>query len=365
MGARARATILVVDDDPGIRDVLHLVLDDEYEVVEAEEGAQALAILASRKIDLIVLDLVMAGTDGFEVLEQRKTEDKAVPFIVLSALDTASTAATAMRLGAVDYVTKPFNEEALRCLIGETLSSPGGQRGLARAQSIRRPGVLFVGLDLGLYASITVLLRQQCRVTRSGNVFDALTSPSTLAASVLVVDLASLGPLGAEAIAGLRAHLPHAEFVAIATGSPHGIASVPCTVLEGPARVTDLLAAIHRHVETSGAEAHRYSSRVASVLDHLGAHFAEASVRRLSHALGASTDHLSALFREEVGLPLKVYITELRVEAAKWLLLEAGEKLETVAARVGLHDASHLSKLFKQHAGIRPGAYRRRVALTA
>jgi len=307
----------------------------------------------------------MAGTDGFEVLEQRRAEDQAVPFIVLSALDTASTAATAMRLGAVDYVTKPFDEEALRCLIGETLSLPGGQRGLARAQSIRRPVVLFVGLDLGLYASVTVLLRQQCWVTRAENVFDALTSPGTLSASVLVVDLASLGPRGAEAIAGLRAHLPHAEFVAIATGSPHGIASVPCTVLEGPASVTDLLAAIHGYVGTSGAGAHRYSARVASVLDYLGAHFAEAaSVRRLSRALGASTEHLSALFREEVVLPLKVYMTELRVEAAKWLLMEAGEKLETVAARIGLHDASHLSKLFVQHAGIRPGAYRRRVVAT-
>ncbi len=83
-----------------------------------------------------------------------------------------------------------------------------------------------------------------------------------------------------------------------------------------------------------------------------------------SVALGASTDHLSALFREEVGLPLKVYMTELRVEAAKWLLIEAGEKLETVAACVGFHDASHLSKLFVQYAGIRPGAYRRRVVAT-
>ena len=360
MVKRARATILVVDDDPAIRDVLHLMLDDEYEVLEAADGAQALATLASRKINLILLDLLMAGTDGFEVIEQRRAEDKAVPFIVLSALDTASTAATAMRLGAVDYVTKPFDEEALRCLIGETLTSPAGQRGLARAQSIRRPVVLFVGLDLGLYASVTVLLRQQCRVARAENVFDALTSSSTLSASVLVVDLASLGPRGAEAIAGLRAYLPLAEFVAIATGSPHGIASVPCTVLEGPARVTDLLAAIHGHAGTSGAGAHRYSSRVASILDHLGAHFAEASVRRLSRELGASTDHLAALFREEVGLPLKVYMTELRVEAAKWLLLEAGEKLETVAVGVGLHDASHLSKLFVQYAGIRPGAYRRR-----
>ena len=54
-------------------------------------------------------------------------------------------------------------------------------------------------------------------------------------------------------------------------------------------------------------------------------------------------------------------MAELRVEAGQWLLIEAGEKLETVAARVGLHDASHLSRLFVWYAGIRPGAYRRSV----
>ena len=64
-------------------------------------------------------------------------------------------------------------------------------------------------------------------------------------------------------------------------------------------------------------------------------------------------------FARVQGLPLKVYINELRVEAAKWLLLEAGENTETVAARIGLHDTSHLSKLFVRYAGVRPGAYRR------
>ena len=59
--------------------------------------------------------------------------------------------------------------------------------------------------------------------------------------------------------------------------------------------------------------------------------------------------------------PLKAYITELRIEAAKWLLIEAGEKIEAAALRVGLHDASHLSRLFVRYAGTRPGAYRRSI----
>ena len=54
-------------------------------------------------------------------------------------------------------------------------------------------------------------------------------------------------------------------------------------------------------------------------------------------------------------------MSELRVEAAKWLLIEGGEKIEAAAVHVGLHDASHLSTLFVQFAGSRPGAYRRSI----
>src|SRR5712671_335149 len=108
-----RPTILVVDDDASLRDSLHLILDDEFEVVDAVDGTQALTALRSRSIDLVLLDLVMSRGDGFEVLEQHARADKAVPIVVLSALNTAWTAATAMRLGAVDYVTKPFDSEVL------------------------------------------------------------------------------------------------------------------------------------------------------------------------------------------------------------------------------------------------------------
>jgi len=365
MGQPARATILVVDDDPGLREAIHLILDDGYEVIDAVDGEQALATLASRKIDLVLLDLVMAHGDGFEVLEHRREEDKAVPIIVLSALNTAWTAAAAMRLGAVDYVTKPFDEDSLRELIRETLTPLTGPPAQMRLPSIRMPSVLLVGLDLGMYASLTVLLRQQCRVVREETMIDALSSPGSPSASVLVADLATLGLQGTAMLPRLRAHFPHAGFVAINASGAHSASSAPCTVLEAPARVTTLLAAIRGHLATSGLASRQYSPRVGSVLDHLGVHYADASVRRLGRAVGASPDHLSLRFREETGLPLKVYMTELRIEVAKWLLLVAGETIETVAARIGLHDASHLSKLFVQYAGTRPGAYRRSIVPTS
>src|SRR5262245_40714661 len=110
-GPSVRPTILVVDDDPGVRECLRLILAGDYEVVDAADGAEALAMLEARRIDLVLLDLVMSGADGFEVLERRDRAANTVPIVVLSALNTAWSAATAMRLGAVDYVTKPFEED--------------------------------------------------------------------------------------------------------------------------------------------------------------------------------------------------------------------------------------------------------------
>src|SRR5207245_417556 len=102
-----------------------------------------------------------------------------------------------------------------------------------------------------------------------------------------------------------------------------------------------------------------YSSRVNAALNYLGHHYRVASVRRLGRAVGAAPHYLSALFRAEVEISPRAYVNQLRVEVAKWLLLETDEKLETVAAQIGLYDASHLSRLFLKHAGKRPGVYRR------
>ena len=358
MGSRDRLTILVVDDDPGLRDALHLVLDDEYDVIDAQNGAQALDILASRDVHLVPLDLLMTGTDGFNVLEQRGRADKTIPIIVLSGLDRAGAAATAMRLGAVDYVTKPFDELVLREIIRAALD-PTAQQDRSRVRRASMPLVLLLGPALGVYASLSLLLRGRCVVTRAETVNDALIAPSTRSSSVVVIDMPALGPQSVDAGPRLRACHPHGSFIAIGAGPARAAAWWAGTALEAPTRVTELLGAIEVHLAPDGSTTRRYSARVSSVIDILAAEYAGASLRRLSQAVGSSPDHLSALFREETGVPLKVYVAQLRAEVAKWLLFEAGEKLETIAGRVGLHDASHLSKLFVRYAGTRPGAYRR------
>ena len=100
--------ILVADDEPEIRDVLRLYLEkDGYEVTEAADGVEAMKILKDEKIDLVVLDIMMPGLNGYRVLRNIR-EDNNVPVIILSAKSTDSDKILGLDLGADDYIVKPF-----------------------------------------------------------------------------------------------------------------------------------------------------------------------------------------------------------------------------------------------------------------
>lgn len=106
-------TILVVDDELLIRKVIREYLESEnYKVLEAENGLDALRVLTSNKVDLIILDIMMPKMDGFTCLEEiRKTKD--TPVIMLSAMKEETDKLNSFNLGVDDYVTKPFSPKEL------------------------------------------------------------------------------------------------------------------------------------------------------------------------------------------------------------------------------------------------------------
>lgn len=100
--------ILVADDEAEIRDVLRLYLEkDGYEVAEAADGIEALEICKREKPDLIILDIMMPGIDGYRVLRNVR-ESSNIPVIVLSAKNSDSDKILGLDLGADDYIVKPF-----------------------------------------------------------------------------------------------------------------------------------------------------------------------------------------------------------------------------------------------------------------
>ena len=117
--------VLIVDDEPQIRRALRTALAGHGYVVEiAEDGEMALAALAARPPDLVVLDLKIPGVDGFEVLRQTRAWSK-VPVIVLSARGEERTKVGALDLGADDYLTKPFGLEELLARVRAILRRAG------------------------------------------------------------------------------------------------------------------------------------------------------------------------------------------------------------------------------------------------
>jgi len=117
-----KQTILVVDDDPGARQSLEVILEDDYRVLCVGNGPEALKILQEETVDLILLDVNMPDMDGLEVLRKIKEQDEELDVIMVSALDLARKAVDAIRLGAYDYITKPYEPEDILSSVHRVLS---------------------------------------------------------------------------------------------------------------------------------------------------------------------------------------------------------------------------------------------------
>lgn len=117
-----KAKILLVDDDASIRRVISYTLSQKnYIVIESDNGKDALNIFANEKIDLIITDLEMPELKGMDLIRELKNIDPDALIIVITAYGTIETAVEAMKLGAFDFITKPFNNDALLHIIQKAL----------------------------------------------------------------------------------------------------------------------------------------------------------------------------------------------------------------------------------------------------
>src|SRR3982750_4138486 len=109
-GATPEARLLVVDDEPNIRELLSASLRYAgFEVATAADGQQALALAESFRPDLLVLDVMMPGLDGFGVVRRLRQSGRHTPILFLTARDAAEDKVTGLTVGGDDYVTKPFS----------------------------------------------------------------------------------------------------------------------------------------------------------------------------------------------------------------------------------------------------------------
>lgn len=115
-----RGTILIVDDEVGPRENLRKILQPIYEVYTAEGGHEALRILKEKKIELVTLGMKMPGLSGIDVLREIKKAQPDIEVIIITGYGTLINAQEAIRFGAGDFISKPFNVADIIAIVSKS-----------------------------------------------------------------------------------------------------------------------------------------------------------------------------------------------------------------------------------------------------
>jgi YesN/AraC family two-component response regulator len=315
--------VLAVDDDPVVRQCLSLTLEEHCNVVLAADGIEALEMLGSRAVDVVLLDLLMPRMDGRQALVHMRHDHPRTPVIVVTAVDDLPTIVQCVKIGAWNYVTKPWEEATLVALVDGAVRERRDE-----------PGVLLVSDDMAALAPLHLALERQTRVLET-NVACALSC--AFRPTAIILD--SLGALMRPGGCAFEDRFPKTPVVlmralddALAQLAGHGVIS------HEPERNTAVIAAV----------------------EFIAGHYAEPlTVGIVANAVKLSAGRLAHVFPAITGFSVKDYVARLRINIARRLLVETRATLETIAARLGFADASNFSRTFKSVDGIAPGEFRR------
>jgi len=145
MSHKTKPSILVVDDELSIRESFSLILEEKYNVLLAASGESALKKIVDEKVDVIYLDIRMPGMDGMEALKRMMKIDKALTIIMVTAVNDVQKATEAVKLGAKDYVVKPFNVDDILNMTENILKKKVLTK---EAREIRSTGELLKGFEI-------------------------------------------------------------------------------------------------------------------------------------------------------------------------------------------------------------------------
>ncbi len=116
-----RGTILVVDDEHGVRQSFNMVLKDQYNVLLAETGKEAIDIFTKNSVDLILLDILLPDVSGIDLLATLMETDPNTVIIMVTAVNDVEVAVKAIKLGAYEYIIKPFVVDEVLTVIKRAL----------------------------------------------------------------------------------------------------------------------------------------------------------------------------------------------------------------------------------------------------
>jgi len=204
--------VLVIDDEPGVRESLAEIFKYEFEVLEAEDGAAGLAIVRSRRVDVVLLDVRLPGEQGPAVLPRILGLDDSIPVILMTAVPDVRSAVECIKAGAYEYLVKPFDVDELLLLVRQ-----------AAQQRVLEREVCYLRAELDRTQGFDALVGRHPTMVR---LYETITQVAQTHATVLI--MAESGT-GKELVArAIHRQSPRRDqpFVAV------NLAAIPDTLLE-------------------------------------------------------------------------------------------------------------------------------------
>ncbi|CAH1192209.1 Regulator of RpoS [Paenibacillus auburnensis] len=384
--------ILIADDERVIREGIKRTIENiypEYQVYVAARAEDAVKVMEEQHIHIVLTDILMPGMNGLEFMKISKRRYPYVKWVVISAHSEFSYAQEAVRLGAKDYLLKPIGKNKLQEIINNLTEeiqkdSDISRQGERLRASLRflREGVfqrLASGLDIGNldigpfiedfsnYYLVMVQMDPGDRsvrlehfivenvlselVERHGRGFVVSYDRQSLLGLVTLRENGEIEEFQQE----VREHLTHylkVPFQILHSGLSYDFSTVPQVVK----RMREASASQAFELEPlkgSGEKA------IDVALHYIKEHYAEdLSLEKMASVVFLNPAYFSQLFKHKTGQGYKEYVTSLRLEQAKLLLLNPKLKLAEIAERVGYQDMRHFTQMFRKRFHLTPTEYR-------
>lgn len=337
--------MLAVDDDDGVREALTCTLESAFRVLVARDRRAALDIFTSEQVDVVLLDLLLSEVHGHDVLAALRSLDPGVIVVIISALADIETVVRSMKLGAWDYIGKPWDDDALHSTVHR-----------AALESQAANGVLLISEAVADLVPLQLALESKVRA-QTMNFQSAAVS--NFPANVVIVD--ARPEFRFDDVRAIRVQFPRAALVVICPPNSltHDLRDVrPAAVFVKPLHFADVLYSVQHLSHIVGQP---FPPTVLTALDLMARRYREkVTVAHIAAAVGLSERRFTHIFREATGLSVNDYFNRFRVAIARRLLVESNKKLDSVAELAGFSDASNFSRAFTDIAGVRPGRFRQR-----
>jgi DNA-binding NtrC family response regulator len=225
---RKKLRIVVLDDEEGPRESLRVIFKDEYDLFLAEDGPTAIELAKQHDIDVAVLDILLANMSGIEVLERLKILNPDIEVIMMTGFETNDTIRESLRLGACDYINKPFDIETIRAAVSKAVQhrtrksekttarkkSSSNMEKVAELPLSKRRGKLLIVDDEDVpRQSLRVIFKEEYDLFFAENGLTAIKLAQENDIDVVVTDIRMAGMSGIEVLERLKILKPDMEVI--------------------------------------------------------------------------------------------------------------------------------------------------------